>query len=400
MGLERAAEPIEVGFAPERLDRLDRHFDAYVDDGRLAGYVVSIARYGEVAHLRTHGMADREAGTPIDVHTVFRLHSMTKVITSVAVLMLYENGLLQLTDPVERFLPSFAEPRVYVDAHTTRPADGPIRVWHLLSHTAGLAYPLFDATPVDALYRAAGLGSTSEGSSLTEVVDLYGGMPLLFDPGTRWYYSVASLILGRLIEVVSGQELDVFFKERIFGPLGMPDTGFTLAPDQLHRAAAMYRQGADGKAEPSPGLSLATRPSVLSGSGGLVSSPADFHRFMEMLRQRGEHDGVRLLAPRTVDLLAANHLPGGADVATFSTWGAEEWTGVGFGFGVQVTLDPVRRKLAGSVGEYGFQGASSTVFWIDPVADLTVQFMTQLRPATRYPLQSELKQLVYQALVD
>ncbi len=400
MGLERAAEPIEVGFAPERLDRLDRHFDAYVDESRLAGYVLSIARHGEVAHLRTYGMADREAGTPVDVHTVFRLHSMTKVVTSVAVLMLYEQGLLALTDPVERFLPSFAEPRVYVDADTIRPAEGPIRVWQLLSHTAGLGYPLFNATPVDALYRAAGLGSTSEGSSLAEVVDRYGSMPLLFDPGTRWYYSVASLILGRVIEVVSGQELDAFLAERIFGPLGMRDTGFTLAQAELHRAAAMYGQGADGKVEPIPSPSLATKPSVLSGSGGLVSSPTDFHRFMEMLRQRGEHDGVRLLAPRTVDLLAANHLPGGADVATFSTWNATEWTGVGFGFGVQVTLDPVRRKLAGSVGEYGFMGASCTVFWIDPVADLTVQFMTQLRPTTPLPLQSQLRQLVYQALID
>jgi CubicO group peptidase (beta-lactamase class C family) len=396
VGLERTADPIEVGFAPERLERLDLHFDAHVDDGRLAGYLLSIARHGEVAHLHTYGLADRAAGRRVDAHTVFRLHSMTKVVTAVAVLMLYEEGLLQLTDPIERFLPAFAEPRVYVDADTTRPAVGSIRVWQLLSHTAGLSYPMFDANPVDALYRAAGLGSTSEGSSLAEVVDLYGGMPLLFDPGTSWYYSVASLILGRLIEVVSGQDLDAFLAERIFGPLGMPDTGFTLARDQLHRAATMYGPDADGKAVPLPSPSMALRPSVLSGSGGLVSSAADFHRFLELLRQRGEHDGVRLLAPRTVDLLAANHLPGGADLSAFSTWSADETAGIGFGFGVQVTLDPVRRKLAGSVGEFGFMGASSTMFWVDPVADLTVQFMTQLRP----PPRSRLKQLVYQALID
>jgi CubicO group peptidase (beta-lactamase class C family) len=401
VSLERVADPIDVGFAPERLDRLNRHFDGYVDDGRLAGYLLSIARHGEVAHLRTYGLADREAGRAVDARTVWRLHSMTKVVTAVAVLMLYENGQLQLTDPIERFLPAFAEPRVYVDADTTRPANGPIRVWQLLSHTSGLSYPLFDANPVDALYRAAGLGSTSEGSSLTEVVDRYGSLPLLFDPGTRWYYSVASLILGRLIEVVSGQELDAFLAERIFGPLGMPDTGFTLAKDQLHRAAAMYGPDAAGQAVPIPSPSMAQRPSVLSGSGGLVSSAADFHRFIEMLRQRGEHDGVRLLAPRTVDLLAGNHVPGGADVASFSSWGAEEWTGIGFGFGVQVTLDPVRRKLAGSVGEFGFMGASGTVFWIDPVADLTVQFMAQLRPpAITHSIQSQLRQLVYQALID
>jgi CubicO group peptidase (beta-lactamase class C family) len=336
----------------------------------------------------------------VDAHTVFRWHSMSKVITSIAMLTLYERGLLQLTDPLEKFLPAFAEPRVYVDAETTRPATGPIRVWHLLAHTAGLSYPLFNANPVDALYRAAGLGSTSEGSGLAEVVDAYAGMPLLFDPGTSWYYSVASLILGRLIEVVSGQEFDLFLAEQVFDPLGLHDTGFTLAKDQLHRAAAMYGPGPDGKAVPIPSPSLADRPSVLSGSGGLVGSAVDFHRVLELLRRRGEHDGVRLLAPRTVDLLAANHLPDGADLAAFSSRGAPELAGVGFGFGVQVTLDPVRRKLAGSAGEFGFAGASSTVFWVDPAADLTVQFMTQLRPINAHPISNELRQLVYQALVD
>ena len=389
MSLQRVADPIDVGFAPERLDRLDRCFDAMVDEGRLPGYLVSIARHGEVAHLHTRD---------VNPHTVFRLHSMTKVVTAVAVLMLYEQGVLALTDPVDRFLPAFARPRVYVDERTTRAADGPIRVWHLLSHTAGLGNPLFNANPVDARYRAAGLGSTSEGSGLAEVVDLYGGMPLLFEPGSRWYYSVASLILGRLIEVVSGQDLDAFLAERIFEPLDLRDTGFTIPEDQLHRAATMYEADAGGQVVPVASPSLAKRPSVLSGSGGLVSTATDFHRFLEVLRQRGEHDGVRLLAPRTVDLLAANHLPGGADLAAFSTWQPAEFTGIGFGFGVQVTLDPVRRKLAGSAGEFGWAGASSTVFFVDPVADLTVQFLTQLRSPNRIP--NELRQLVYQALVS
>lgn len=400
MGLAWAAEPIEVGFAPERLDRLNRHFDAYVDDGRLAGYLVSVARHGEVAHLHSYGMADREAGRPVDEHTVFRLHSMTKVITAVALLTLYERGKLQLTDPIERFLPGFARPRVYVDAQTTRPAEGPIRVWHLLSHTAGLGNANFDATPVDALYRAAGLGSTSEGAGLAEVVDLYASMPLLFDPGTSWYYSVGSVVAGRLIEVVSGQDLDLFLAEQVFGPLGMSDTGFVVPEDQLDRAAAMYGPDAQGRAVPIASPSMAVRPPVLSGSGGLVSTASDFHRFMEMLRQRGEAEGVRLLAPRTVELLAANHLPGGADLAAFSSWNSAEVAGIGFGFGVQVTLDPVRRKLAGSAGEYGFAGASSTVFWVDPAADLTVQFLTQLRPIYAHPINNELRQLVYQALID
>ena len=281
-----------------------------------------------------------------------------------------------------------------MDDETTRPANGPIRIWHLLSHTAGLGNPIFDANPVDARYRAAGLGSTSEGSGLAEVVDLYGSMPLLYEPGTSWYYSVAHLVLGRLIEVVSGQELDVFLREQIFDPLGMRDTGFTIPEDQLPRAARMY--GAD--LVPVPSRSMADRPPVLSGSGGLVSSAADFHRFLELLRHRGEHDGVRLLAPRTMDLVAANHLPGGADLAAFSSWQPEDFAGIGFGFGVQVTLDPVRRKLAGTRGEFGWAGASNTVFFVDPAADLTVQFLTQSQSLTR--ITSELRQLVYQALID
>lgn len=394
MGLEHAADPIEVGFAPERLDRLNRHFDAYVEDDRLPGYLVSIARHGAVAHLHTYGLADREAGRPIDAHTMLRLHSMTKVITSVAVLMLYEQGKFALTDPIDAFLPAFARPRVHVDEDTTRPADGPIRIWHLLSHTSGLGNPAFNANPVDARYRAAGLGSTSEGSGLAEVVDRYGSLPLRYDPGTSWYYSVAHLILGRLVEVVSGQELDVFLRERIFDPLGMRDTGFAIPEDRLDHAAVLY--GPDGR--PVPGRSMARRPPVLSGSGGLLSSATDFHRFLELLRQRGEHDGVRLLAPRTLGLLAANHLPDGADLSAFSSWQPEDYHGIGFGFGVQVTLDPVRRKLAGSVGEFGWAGASNTVFFVDPVADLTVQFLTQSQSFTR--ITSELRQLVYQALID
>jgi CubicO group peptidase (beta-lactamase class C family) len=255
------------------------------------------------------------------------------------------------------------------------------------------------AYPIQAAVQAAGLAPGPLASSLAPDAWMraLGGLPLLHQPGEGWTYHTSAEALGVLIARAADQSLGTFLHERIFAPLGMRDTGFTIPEDQLHRAATLYEADADGKAMPRASRSMAQRPPVLSGSGGLLSTAADFHRFLEVLRQRGEHDGVRLLAPRTMDLLAANHLPEGTDLATFSLWQPEEFAGIGFGFGVQVTLDPVRRKLAGSAGEFGWAGAASTVFFVDPAADMTVQFLTQLQSPNRIP--SELRQLVYQALV-
>ncbi len=405
--LQIEVDAADVGFDPDRLGRIDRHFARYVDDGRLAGYLVAVARHGKLAHLTTYGHRDREAGLPVEVDTLWRLYSMTKPVTSVAALMLCEEGALELKDPIHRFLPAWSEPRVYRDGAgggiVTRPAIEPIRLWHLLTHTAGLTYGFHHAHPVDALYRAAGFEWASPPDlDLAGVCDAYAKLPLLFDPGAEWNYSVATDVLGRLVEVVSGQTLDRFFAERIFGPLGMTDAGFFVEEGRTDRLAALYGPGRDGRAKPINGRAVLRPPVYLSGGGGLVGTARDYHRFTEMLRRRGELEGVRLLSPRTVDYMVSNHLPGRGDLATFGRplYAESAFDGVGFGLGFAVTIDTVKAKVISSPGEYNWGGAASTTFWVDPVEDMTAQFLTQLLPSSTHPIRPQLKTLVYQALVD
>jgi CubicO group peptidase (beta-lactamase class C family) len=237
--LRQEVDPAEVGLDGKALDRLDQHFAHYVDEGRMPGFLVSVARGGRVAHLTAHGHRDLAAGLPVEADTLWRIYSMTKPVTSVAALLLVEEGRLSLDDPVAEYLPAFAEPRVHVDGSgenlTTRPADGPILIRHLMTHTAGLTFAFYHCHPVDALYREAGLeSSVLPGSDLAETVAVYASLPLQFEPGTQWNYSVASNVLGRVIEIVSGQTLDAFFAERVLGPLGMTDAGFWVPDEQAH----------------------------------------------------------------------------------------------------------------------------------------------------------------------
>lgn len=397
-----------AGLDPGALDRLDEHFAREVDEGRLPGFLVALARGGRVAHLTVHGRRDVAAGLPVTADTLWRIYSMTKPVTSVAALMLVEEGRLSLDDPVARYLPAFAEPRVYVEGSAddvvTRPAARPVLVRHLMTHTAGLTFGFYHAHPVDALYRAAGLeSSVRPGADLAETVDLYAGLPLQFEPGTQWNYSVASNVLGRLVEVVSGQPLDVFLAGRVLGPLGMTDTGFHVTDEQAGRLAELYGETDDGGIAPVPGLPVRGRPRFLSGSGGLVSSAHDVHRFTELLRRRGELDGVRLLAPATVDLMTRNHLPGGADLRAVGSRPAHDEPGndgVGFGLGVSVVIDPSRTQAPAGLGTYGWSGVATTTFWVDPGRDLTVQFMTQVRPRSSHSVFRDLKHLVHEAVTD
>ncbi|MET7271855.1 serine hydrolase domain-containing protein [Streptomyces flaveolus] len=406
--LRQETDPGAAGLDPGALDRLDRHFARLVDEGRLPGFLVALARGGRVAHLTVHGRRDVAAGLPVTAGTLWRIYSMTKPVTSVAVLMLMEEGRLSLDDPVDRYLPAFAEPRVYVagdaDDVVTRPAAGPVLVRHLMTHTAGLTFGFYRVHPVDALYRAAGLESSLRpGAGLAETVDLYASLPLQFEPGTRWNYSVASNVLGRLVEVVSGQALDTFFAERILGPLCMTDTGFEVTDEQAERLAELYGETDGGGIEPVPGLPLRGRPRFLSGSGGLVASAHDVHRFTELLRRRGELDGVRLLAPATVDLMTRNHLPDGADLRSYGSHPAHDDPGndgVGFGLGVSVVTDPSRTQAPSGLGTYGWSGVATTTFWVDPGRDLTVQFMTQVRPRSASTVYRDLKRLVHEAVAD
>ncbi|MEV0204266.1 serine hydrolase domain-containing protein [Streptomyces sp. NPDC050788] len=402
--LRQEVDPDEVGLDVKALDRLDETCARYVEEGRLPGFLVALARGGRVAHVTTHGLRDVAAGLPVEADTLWRIYSMTKPVTSVAALMLVEEGRLALDDPLDRYLPAFANPRVYESGEgadvRTRPAHGPIRIRHLLTHTSGLTFAFYHSHPVDALYRAAGLeSSVVPGTDLAETVDVYAAQPLQFEPGTQWNYSVSTNVLGRVIEVVSGQSLDVFLAERIFGPLGMTDAGFCVTDEQAPRLAELYGESDDGGIKPVPGLPLrGGRPRLLSGSGGMVASAHDFHRFMELLRRRGELDGVRLLAPETVDLMTRNHLPGGADLRAFGSRPAHDEPnndGVGFGLGVSVVIDPERTVSPTSPGTYGWSGAATTTFWVDPARDLTVQFMTQVRPKSSLRVIPELRRLVH-----
>ena len=400
-------DPASLGFDPARLARIDTHFRRYVDDGRLAGWQAVVARDGHVVHSSEYGRRDDEADLPVEPDTRWRIYSMSKPITSVAAMILFERGQLELTDPISRWLPAFAEPRVYVKgssaAPLTIPSPEPIRVWHLLTHTAGLTYGFHHAHAIDELYRARGFEwGVPDGMDLAGCVDAWASMPLVHVPGTEWNYSHATDVLGRLVEVVSGQSLDAFLQAEILGPLGMTATGF--ASDDPSRTAALYALGpgrtrvrADAMGEPF------LRPATwLSGGGGLVSTASDYHRFTQMLAGGGELDGVRILGSRTVAYMGRNHLPGGADLEEVGRplFAEMPFHGVGFGLGFSVVVDPAAYRTLSSPGEMAWGGAASTAFWIDPAERITAMFFTQLLPSSAHPIRSQFRGLVYQALVD
>jgi CubicO group peptidase (beta-lactamase class C family) len=411
-GLKAEVDPAEVGLDGERLRRIDRHFARYVDDGRLPGWLVAVSRLGRLAHVSCYGSRDIEAALPVEPDTLWRIYSMTKPITSVAAMMLYEEGAFELSDPVSAFIPAFADARVYAGGSDQRqvtvPATEPVRIWHLLTHTAGLTYGFLRVHPVDALYRAAGFEwGTPAGMDLAQACEAWAGFPLLFQPGAEWNYSVATDVLGRVVEVASGQRLDEFFAARILGPLGMTDTAFHVRDDDTGRLAALYMPGTDGKTARLDSLGRVARHPVRlnSGGGGLLATAGDYHRFLHMLlgtadSPAGELDGTRLLSPRTVGYMGRNHLPGGSDLETFGRplFAESAFAGVGFGLGFGVTIDPVLSRVVCSEGELTWGGAASTAFWIDQREELAVAFYTQLLPSSTYRLRTQLRQLVYQAL--
>lgn len=408
MTAQLEVDPIDVGLDPERLGRIDTHFRRYVDDGRLAGYQVLVARRGKVAHLSSHGHRDREAELPIEPDTLFRIYSMTKPITSVALMMLWEEGAFQLRDPVSRFLPAFAETPVWHGGWTEEPElvpqAAPMQIAHLFTHTSGLTYGFHHTHPTDELYRNAGydLGAP-KGTTLAEACDAWAGLPLRFQPGTRWNYGVSTDVLGRLVEVLSGQSLDEFLRVRIFEPLGMTETAFD-AIGRTDRLAALYIPDGSKQAVRFDHIgSEVTRPvTFLSGGGGLVSTIGDYHRFLRCILGGGALDGARILGPRTLALMSRNHLPGGVDMAAIAEDGMTELAreGTGFGLGFAVMLEPAAAKMAASVGDLAWGGAASTGFFVDAAEDLAAIYMTQLMPSSTHPLRPELRSLVHQAIID
>ena len=412
--IERNADPVEAGFDPDRLERLTTHFARYVDDGRLPGWQIAVARAGKTVYANSYGHRDVASAAPVEADTIFRAYSMTKPVTSVAAMMLFEDGVISLDDPVSKYVPAFADTRVYLRGPGTSPATTPqhlpMTVLQLLTHTSGLTYGFAFANGIDHLYRQAGFewGSPAD-KTLEECCNIWASIPLVFQPGTEWNYSVSTDVLGRVVEVASGQTLDAFFQDRILGPLGMHDTAFWVDDARVDRLASLYLASPGTVARERKavfagafGARPPKAPAFLSGGGGLHTTTYDYLRFAEMLRRGGELDGVRLLGPRTVKFMTSNHLPNNADLTAIGRpiFAETSYDGVGFGLGFSVVLDPVKNRTPGSVGDFGWGGAASTAFWVDPVEDMSVVFMTQLLPSSVHPIRSELKRLVHAAIVS
>ncbi|MEO9256329.1 MAG: serine hydrolase domain-containing protein [Tepidiformaceae bacterium] len=388
------------------LEYLDAHIQRYIDSGKLAGAVSAVYRHGELAHLSASGMADRERGLPMAADTVFRIYSMSKPITTVALMQLYERGLFQIDDPVHKYIPEWKDLRVYVSGNhpnfITAPVERAMTVRDLLSHQSGLTYGFMERTNVDAAYRKLGIGGLEVGGTLRGMVEQLATLPLEFSPGTRWNYSVSTDVLGHLVEVISGERFDKYLDAHIFEPLGMKETGFSVRPEQAERFAANYAATKAGLRlidDPKTSAYL-NEPTFFSGGGGLVSTIGDYVRFCQMLLGQGQLDGVRILGRKTLELMTSNHLPDGKDLTQCANGGFSETTyaGVGFGLGFSVTLDSAKGQVSGTPGEYAWGGAASTAFWVDPIEDLAFVFMTQLMPSTTYPLRREFRAIVYGAI--
>jgi CubicO group peptidase (beta-lactamase class C family) len=403
-------KPEEVGLSSPRLARIGEHWQRYIDAGKLAGTLTLIARRGRVAYCEGLGHLEMERRRPVTPDTVWRIYSMTKPITSVGLMMLYEQGRFLLDDPVHRFIPSWKNLGVFVSgnhpAFVTTPSGRAVTIRDLLTHTSGLTYGFMERSNVDAAYRKLGVADrTRAGYTLADMVAILAELPLEFSPGTRWNYSVATDVVGHLIEVISGQRLDAYLAEHVLGPLGMRDTGFAIRDAQVPRFAANYERQADGRLKliDDPAQSQFRPGSFLSGGGGLVSTALDYHRFTAMLLNGGELDGMRLLGRKTVELMTLNHLPGAQDIPQLALPGMfteTPYAGLGFGLGFSIVQSPARAQVPGSPGAYAWSGAASTAFWVDPAEELIVIFMTQLMPTSSYPLGRELRVLSYAALID
>lgn len=390
-----SGQPESVGMSSERLDRLRAFMQDYVDEGKLVGIQTAVARRGKLVHFETMGQLDKDSGKPLAEDSLFRIYSMTKPVVTTAAMILHEEGKFNLDEPIAKYLPAFDGVGVYVDGEEVE-ADHPPTIRELMSHTAGLTYGFFGDTAVDKMYREAGI---LENADLEEMVERLGEIPLLYQPGERWVYSVSVDVLGRLIEVVSGMPLDEFLDARLFEPLGMSDTFFEVPDDKEHRLGTNHSLNADGEliVVDRPGESdYTSEVTFFSGGGGLVSTTKDYLKFAQMMLNGGELNGVRILSPKTVDLMTIDHLPEGV------TSGFGERPGVagtfGFGLGFGVATEPPRTSL-GSKGIYTWGGAAGTIFWNDPKEDLTAILMVQMM-SNPYPLRTQFRNLVYQAVIE
>jgi CubicO group peptidase (beta-lactamase class C family) len=392
-------EPEDAGFAGQRLAQIKPKMQAYIDEQKLAGISTLLARGGKVVHFGHVGMADIDAGTTISAETIFRIYSMTKPITSVAALMLFEEGRFQLSDPVAAYLPAFNECRVLEPNGSLVAPARPMTIRDLFTHTAGLSYGFDQNFHIDRLYQQQVWGAIHANPDLTLAawIETIAQQPLAYHPGTQYRYSVATDVLGYLVEVVAGMGFADFLHQRIFEPLGMVDTFFSVPADKLDRFAANYgpQEGGGLKVVDAPRESRYARPTQRpSGGGGLLSTTPDYLRFAQMLLNGGVLDGARLLGRKTVELMTTNHLPDGIFVDN------DPKRGLGFGLGVRVLLDLGKSQMLGSLGNYGWSGAANTNFWIDPKENLLGISMVQFMPSGTYPVTADFCTLAYQALVD
>lgn len=408
----KIARPEDVGLNSARLAAIPEFMGSYVDRGKLAGLSTLVSRHGEIVHFESIGQRDRERGLPMERDSIFRIYSMSKPITSVALMMLYEEGHFQLNHEVSRYIPEFKKLRVWAggtnEAWATKEPARPMTIRDLLTHTSGLTYGFMNQHPVDRMYRRGGIdGSATSQLTLKDMVEKLADIPLLFSPGEHWNYSVSTDVCGYLVEVLSGRPLDEFLQARIFAPLGMVDTGFMVPNDKLDRFTANYEKNAKTRevrlVDKSDETSAYAAPKrFLSGGGGLLSTMTDYWRFCQMCLNGGEFEGTRLLSRKTMEFMRQNHLPGGRTMKEMSLTGFGELAaeGAGFGLGFQVILEPAEAQAIGSVGNFSWGGAASTYFWIDPEEDLIAIFMTQLYPSSTYPFRPQLQQLVYGAVIE
>lgn len=426
VGME-VVSPESVGLSSDRLGRVSQWLGEQISAERLAGASVLIGRRGRVAFFESRGLADLAAARSFNPDTIVRIYSMTKPVTTVAAMMLYEEGCFQLDDPVAKYLPEFAQTQVWAGGDaplsSTVPVESPMTVRHLMTHTSGLTYGFMQTNPVDAAYRAAKLDFPGGPGDLATQIQRLAEIPLICQPGSQWNYSVSIDVLGRLVEVWSGMSLAESFQTHLFDPLDMRDAGFHVAEENRSRFSACYAPVSGGdlsnigrtataqeqaqrgglKLQDSAEDSSFLAPAgVYAGGGGLTASMRDYARFCQMLLNGGELDGVRVLSPTTIRYMRMNQLPGNRDMAAMGqpVWSETSYDGIGFGLGWAVVIDPVTAQFITSPGEHHWGGAASTFFWLDPEEDMYVILLTQLMPSSTYPIRRELRQRVYQTIVD
>ena len=396
----KVVKPEEVGLDSSVLKNIRTYLDdTYVKDGKYVGTLTLVARKGEIAYLDSLGFMDRENERPMQEDAIFRIYSMTKSVTSIAVMQLLEKSKFRLDDPVHWYIPQFKDigvyqAGVYPNFLTSKP-ERDMSIKDLLTHMSGLTYNFMYRTNVDAAHRSSDL---MRSESLEEFVNTLSKLPLEFSPGKKWNYSVSTDVLGYLVEQVSGQSLDEYFKKNIFEPLGMEDTDFECPDDKLSRLASLYEYNQSGKPKLMKVPSLDVK--MMSGGGGLFSTMSDYYKFASMLLNQGEMNGERIIGRKTLQYMTSNHLPNGKDLTEMSESAFSEtpYAGVGFGLGFSVMLDPLKSQTLSDIGEFGWGGMASTVFFINPKEDMLVIFLTQLVPSSTYQVRRELRSLVYSAL--